>query len=120
MGETLPTPETEDVGGFAYEAVYLMARHAARGKDPEEHFERVTQPRLERLEEALAPTDAARFALYDARRALEDLDRFGLPEAGGFNDQDASWLLLVRCALAARERAEAEREREEAPEPQDS
>jgi hypothetical protein len=120
--QILPTPQTEDVGGYAYECIYLAVRFPPKahlaGEDLEAHVEGTFKPKLGRLELALDPPLAARFALVDARRALEDFDRFGLPEAGGFNDQDASWLVLIRCALTARERAEAERAREETLEPE--
>ena len=110
--------ETDSVGGLAYELVYLRHRYRpephATGDALETFHERVIEPRVERLEQIIDPSDEMRAAYGLAVKIQHESRRFGPPKAGGRRQQPAWWLYVQDCVETAVERAEAASQREDA------
>lgn len=108
----------EDVGGWAAEMLFLRHRHKPEphmmGEELETFYEKVVEPRIERLEQILDPS-AGHHAAFDlALRLQRDRHRHGPPNAGGRRAQPAWWLFVVDCVDTCVERAESLTSREEA------
>lgn len=117
-GVEFPSPENEEVEGFAYKMCYLHFRVR-----PELHlidvaldnfFKHQLEPQVARLTELLEPTYGDYLAYHSAVPAHREYEQFGSPEPGGWLHQPAWWLCVIDCALVAKERAGSQNMREEA------
>lgn len=98
----------------------LYLRHRYRpephmmGEELETFYEKVLEPRVERLEQILDPSTGDHAAFDLALRLQRDRHRHGPPNAGGRRNQPAWWLFVVDCIDTCVERAESLNSREEA------
>ena len=108
----------QDVGGWAAEMMYLRHRYLpephAMGQELDNFYERTLEPKVERLEQLVEPSDEDHAAFRLALKVQHDHKRHGPPNAGGRRDQPAWWLCVHDAVETAAERAEASRAREEA------
>lgn len=118
QGQMLPTPASQENGGYAYEMLYLGFRVRPEpylmGEELNNFIRENLQPQAKTLAMGLRATKDDYLAYYYARDLLEKYNRYGMPREGGYMDQDYEWIIVMDCILTARERAESLTEREEA------
>jgi hypothetical protein len=116
----IPSPHPDQVGGWVYECAYLHFRNSA--KPPREvpphrlgdYQQRTLNARVTALEDMLTPSLEEQRCFVYAMNLYVDHERHGYPEAGGYNDQPASYLYILDCIRTARDNAEAYERQEEA------
>lgn len=78
------------------------------------YLENNVRPLVEALEDVLGPTPEEHECFAAAMELYVAHERHGLPEAGGYHDQDALYVHILECVQAARANAEALTRQEEA------
>ncbi len=63
------------------------------------------------LDASYKPTREARKAAYDAVENYALFKTFGMPKAGGYDDQDAEWVDGINACTYSMQKVEAELER---------
>jgi hypothetical protein len=115
----IPYTHPDQVGGWVYECAYLYFRLGKAPKEVPAHSmadyqHRTLTAHVCALEDILTPTvEEQRCFVYGMNLYVEH-ERHGYPEAGGYNDQAASYLYILDCIRTARDNAEAYERQEEA------
>lgn len=115
MDADLPRPGEEDIGGYAYERLYMDFRYQApehlTGTEVEDFLKWEVGQYYERLDEIIEPTQGDILAYNRAVKLFQRYERHGYPEEGTWRAQPAAWLHVIDCVLSAKERAMSERAR---------
>lgn len=103
-------PDYPDLGGWVYERAFIHFCSTAPKEVPPDklhtYYDKHVGNLIETLQLIMAPSQEDQWAFYDAMEIFTEYEKYGFPEAGGFYDQDSTYMAVLDCVRTARDAAD--------------